>query len=111
MATIETTVTTTLQQLGLSQYVSYAARMTRALQDRERQISSALIDYAVDAGADADDIRAYLDELGMEVDEERPASPISAVPDADLPALRQQMAQMARQLEVLTEFATRHGLR
>lgn len=110
--TIEETVRTTLNERGQSGYMDYARPVVEKLTERERDISEQLLTIASDLGADPDDIKAQLSNLGMAV-------PVDPMPEDDEPELtldddaieeiRQSLRTITGQITSLTTFARRNG--
>jgi len=116
---IATTVRAAMNGRGQgSYYDSYATPVVAALVDRETNLSERLIDYAVDAGASASEVRDYLRQIGMAVaiteaedydtDDEEPDN------DEDTSALgriERTLNSLATRIDGLADFARRHGYR
>jgi hypothetical protein len=116
MASIEGTITTSLRNSGQLDYLSYARPVIAALEDREREISRQLIEYAVDrAGMDEDTVLSYLAGVGMEVSSRGVTPEMPADPFVDQPLTGQHLAEtltrLAQQVDQLTAFARRNGFR
>ena len=62
---ITQTVRTALNSAGYGSYISYAGPVIEALTARENDLAEKLIDYAVDAGADADEVKQYMRQIGL----------------------------------------------
>jgi len=113
---ISQTVQRALQDSGYGSYMSYAGPVIEALTARETDMADKLCDYAVDAGADLDEVQAYLREIGMIVPrrENEPESEDEDDDEVDIPALSRienSLGAIARQLESLTQFARNNGYR
>lgn len=114
-ASIQQTVEQLLRANGQGFYLSYAGPVIAALDERERILTGKLVDYAIDQGADASEIRTYLGEMGMAVDAEPDAEDEELESDdTDTDALgriEQMLTGLGRQVDSLTEFARRNGYR
>lgn len=111
---ISATVQAALQNAGYGSYMTYARPVVEALDTREREIASLLIDYAVDAGADADEVKAYLREIGMAVTpdpEPEVEDDESDDEDSVLARIDERLATLAATVESLSQFARNNGYR
>lgn len=111
---ISQTISRSLQDAGYGSYAAYARPVVEALTARENDLSEKLVDYGVDAGADAGEIRAYLREIGMAVATEPEEDLESADDDDDeddIERIEKSLADIARQIGALTAFARDNGFR
>jgi hypothetical protein len=112
---IATTVRTALNGRGQgSYYDSYAPPVVAALVERETDLSEKLIDYAVDAGADGTEVKAYLREIGMAVatdPEPETQAEESADPEDILTRIDANLRTLTATVTSLTDFARRNGYR
>lgn len=110
---ISQTISRSLQDAGYGSYAAYARPVIEALTARENELAEKLVDYAVDAGADAGEIRAYLREIGMAVATE-PEEDLESADDEDeddIERIEKSLADIARQIGALTAFARDNGFR
>lgn len=111
-ASIQQTVEQLLRANGQGFYLSYAGPVIAALDERERILTGKLVDYAIDAGADESEVKAYLREMGMAVDADEDEELESDDTDTDaLGRIEQMLTGLGRQVDSLTEFARRNGYR
>lgn len=115
---INETIREALQDSGYGSYISYAGPVIEALQQRERELSSLLIDYAVDAGADETEVRAYLREIGMvvaepqsEPEDQRLESDEDSMTEDVLTSLDAKINSIAEMVNSLAQFARSNGFR
>lgn len=111
---INDTIQRALQEAGYGSYFSYARPVVEALTRRETDLSEKLIDYAVDAGADADEVKAYLREIGMAVTPDPTPEPeVDESDDEDsvLARIDERLATLAATVESLSRFARDNGYR
>lgn len=98
-----------------SYYDSYATPVVAALVDRETELSERLIDYAVDAGASAAEVRDYLRQIGMAVaadaEPEEEEEPDNDEDTSALGRIEQTLNRLATRIDGLTDFARRNGYR
>ena len=109
---ITQTVRAALNSAGYGSYISYAGPVIEALTARETDLSEKLVDYAVDAGADGDEVRNYLREIGMAVTVIEPEP--EDTDDSDTGALgriEQLLTHLTGRVDNLTDFARRNGYR
>lgn len=108
---IQQTVEQTLTRTGYGSYMRQAGPVVEALVARETGLAEKLIDYAVDAGAEEDEIRAYLTEIGMSV----PAQPVEEDDDEedeeDNSDILRGLRRIEDRIDSLTEFARANGYR
>ena len=113
---IEDTIREVLTANGHEAYLRFADPVIGALTTREMNLGEKLVDYAIDAGADSTEVRAYLSEIGMAVAEPDPwVVDEDDEEDADDEAGEAQIAaaldRIERRLDNLTDFARRNGYR
>ena len=109
-AGISQTVQRALQDAGYGSYIAYAGPVIEALTARETAMADKLVDYAVDAGADLDEVQRYLREIGMivpHVEEDIE----DEVETTTLSRIENSLGAIARQIESLTQFARSNGYR
>jgi hypothetical protein len=111
---IEETVRTALNERGYSSYMNVAQPVIEKLAERERGITEQLLSLAGDLGADTDDVRGRLAELGLTLpavsvldddddDEEDDA------PEPDGSDTSSKLDAIMARLDSLTAFARRNG--
>jgi len=111
-AGISQTVQRALQDAGYGSYIAYAGPVIEALTARETAMADKLVDYAVDAGADLDEVQRYLREIGMIIPtRETSATEEDEVETTTLSRIENSLGAIARQIESLTQFARSNGYR
>jgi len=108
-AGISQTVQRALQDAGYGSYIAYAGPVIEALTARETAMADKLVDYAVDAGADLDEVQRYLREIGMIVPHVEESE--DEVETTTLSRIENSLGAIARQIESLTQFARSNGYR
>ena len=109
---IDATIRQSLQEGGYGSYFSYAGSVIAALHRREMALSTMLIDYAVDAGADETEVRSYLREIGMAVADAQPSEDDeSAEPEDILTRIDARLNGLVEKVEGLAQFARNNGWR
>ena len=109
---IDATIEQSLQDAGYGSYNSYAGPVVAALQARERELAALLVDYAVDAGADESEVKAYLREIGMAVTQGQSTNDDeSAEPEDILTRIDARLSTLAENVERLSQFARQNGWR
>ena len=112
---ITQTVRSALNNAGYGSYISYAGPVIEALTARETDLSEKLIDYAVDAGGSADEVRHYLREIGMAVtvieEDEPEVEPEVTSKKKGKQSKRELLERLSAQVDSLTDFARRNGYR
>jgi len=115
---IAQTIRTAMNTNGAGGYYdTYARPVVVALTTRETELSEKLVDYAVDAGADGAEVKAYLREIGMAVatdpESEDPESEDVESEDEDATTTRiaSALERIEQRIESLTDFARRNGYR
>jgi vacuolar-type H+-ATPase subunit I/STV1 len=110
---IEQAIRTALNGRGMGSYFDqYARPVVVALNARETDLSERLVDYAVDAGGDAAEVRAYLREIGMAVaDEPEDEADDEDGSDESNTRIASTLERIERTLEGLTSFARANGYR
>jgi hypothetical protein len=112
---ISATVQAALRNSGYGSYFTYATPVVEALTARETDIASSLIDYAVDAGADAEEVKAYMRQVGMVVATEPEEEPeVDDDDDSDTGAMgriEQAITALTGRIDSLTQFARNNGYR
>lgn len=121
MTTIQETVQSALRQKGLASYISEAGPIISLLEDREREISERLLDFAADLGGNTDDVRDKLTELGMTVpdveddedDDDMSADETDVLGRVESALLRveESFGRINERLGALEETARRYGAR
>jgi len=56
-----------LDNSGMGGYAAQAEPVVKQLMERERRLSARLIEYGAELGAHADDIRSFMEQIGMTV--------------------------------------------
>lgn len=108
MTTIREAVMSSLANNGLASYGSAAGPVIRDLENREREITGRLIDFAADAGIDVEEATRYLNEAGMAVG----PTPMSGGEGTSEPStVETRLATIEHQVQALTVFARRNGFR
>ena len=111
MTTINETVTTALQNAGLSQYQQNAAPVVTALVNREQGIVGSIIEIAQQSDLDVAGVRTVLANAGLHMPPEAPvATHLDATPvDVQATDLAAVLGRIEQTLTGLTTFARNHG--
>jgi hypothetical protein len=116
-ASISDTIQQALQQAGYGSYVSYARPVVEALEAREKEIASQLIDYAIDYDASEEEVRTYIAETGMAVpdpvveDEEDEEDEPESADTGAIGRVERLLTSLTERIDSLTEFARTNGYR
>lgn len=104
MTTIAQTVQTALDAAGYGQYVSHAAPVVAALEEREQAIADAIREAAEGADYDPDEVDQVLTQVGL------PQAKVEAVQETVPNDIAGVLRRLSDQVDRLTAAARARGL-